>query len=195
MAGKAVTVLSASVPSILLGSTTQVRTTRPTRWQSVPTAAYVIVPPVAVHAARDSQELRVKEVRGCCCVWPEKHPPLTTVFATVVCPGPNNACSGHGRCMSMAQLAEVANDNGDETSYTYGATNREPLTWDYNKVFGCHCDEGWHGYDCALRTCCSWGTGSTCAPTHVSTCGTEFHQVIALVVTTRRLWETWSKCS
>ena len=74
------------------------------------------------------------------------------VMDSVVCPGPQAKCSGHGRCMSMAQLAEVANVNGDEADFTYGATNRNPLTWDYNKVFGCHCDEGWHGYDCSLRT-------------------------------------------
>lgn len=76
-----------------------------------------------------------------------------TACERMVCPGPSQQCNGHGRCMSMAQLAEVANDNGDATSFTYGATNRNPLTWDYNKVFGCHCDEGWHGYDCSLRDC------------------------------------------
>lgn len=44
--------------------------------------------------------------------------------------------------------------NGDLGGFTYGATNRNPLTWDYNKIYGCHCDEGWHGYDCSLRACC-----------------------------------------
>lgn len=65
----------------------------------------------------------------------------------------DKACSSHGICMSMSQLAEVANLNGDATSYTYGLNRHNPVTWDSEHVWGCHCDEGWHGYDCSLKDC------------------------------------------
>ena len=54
--------------------------------------------------------------------------------------------------MSMASLAEAANLNGDATQYTYGASIHNPVTWDAKMIWGCHCDEGWHGYDCSLST-------------------------------------------
>ena len=72
----------------------------------------------------------------------------------MLCPGgTTNACSGHGECMSMSELALVAEDNGDATEYTYGADPNEPDTWDAQIIFGCHCDEGWTAYDCSLRLC------------------------------------------
>ena len=64
-----------------------------------------------------------------------------------------DVCSSHGECMSMARLAEAANLNGDATAYTYGAQTHRASTWDSNSMFGCKCDEGYHGYDCSLSTC------------------------------------------
>lgn len=67
--------------------------------------------------------------------------------------GTDNACSGHGRCMSMSELALWAELNGDATSYTYGSDPNNAATWDGSRVHGCLCDEGFHGYDCSLMTC------------------------------------------
>lgn len=67
--------------------------------------------------------------------------------------GTGNACSGHGRCMSMTELALHANDNGDATDFTYGTDPNKATTWDGTRIFGCKCDDGWQGYDCAMRTC------------------------------------------
>jgi len=53
----------------------------------------------------------------------------------------------------MAVLAEKASANGDDTDFTYGKIPNDAATWDYNKVQGCLCDEGFTGYDCSLRTC------------------------------------------
>jgi hypothetical protein len=53
----------------------------------------------------------------------------------------------------MAELALLAVDNGDSTDYTYGADTNNPRTWDGRRIYGCHCDSGWQGYDCSLRVC------------------------------------------
>mmetsp|Transcript_23407 Transcript_23407/g.70277 ORF Transcript_23407/g.70277 Transcript_23407/m.70277 type:complete len:446 (+) Transcript_23407:499-1836(+) len=74
------------------------------------------------------------------------------------CPGkqPNQpACSDRGECLSMSQLATHATRNGDDTSFTYGATPNNHFTWDFDMVQGCMCHEGFAGYDCALSTCAS----------------------------------------
>jgi hypothetical protein len=65
--------------------------------------------------------------------------------------GIEDPCHGHGRCMSMNELAEWADDNGDATDFTYGSDPNNPLTWDGHRVFGCKCDVGYSGYDCSLR--------------------------------------------
>lgn len=69
------------------------------------------------------------------------------------CPGGANTCSGHGTCLTMAQLAEVATSNGDSTDFTYGENPNEPATWDAHRVRGCHCDGGYSGYDCSQQLC------------------------------------------
>lgn len=67
--------------------------------------------------------------------------------------GAADPCSGHGRCLSMANLALETIDNGDVTDITYGADPNEATTWDSDSVFGCICDEGYSGYDCTKKTC------------------------------------------
>ncbi|KAL4176318.1 hypothetical protein KRP22_001270 [Phytophthora ramorum] len=68
--------------------------------------------------------------------------------------GADTPCNGHGRCLTMAELAlEARNKLGDPLSITYGSTPNNPLTWDFNKIQGCICDEGFEGHDCARRSC------------------------------------------
>ncbi|KAL3672317.1 hypothetical protein V7S43_003007 [Phytophthora oleae] len=71
------------------------------------------------------------------------------------CPlGLEPVCTGHGRCLTMAELAlEARNSLGDPLSITYGSTPNEPQTWDFNKIQGCICDKGFEGHDCARRSC------------------------------------------
>jgi hypothetical protein len=71
------------------------------------------------------------------------------------CPGGDPTCSGHGRCYSMAQLAEnsVDHSNGALTTFTYGKIPNYKYTWDYDKVWGCQCDADYTGYDCSQRVC------------------------------------------
>lgn len=65
--------------------------------------------------------------------------------------GLESPCNGHGRCMSMSELALWAEDNGDATDYTYGLDPNNANTWDAHRIFGCMCDVGYSGYDCSLR--------------------------------------------
>ena len=55
----------------------------------------------------------------------------------------------------MSQLAALASINGVPVSppYTYGNAPNNPLTWDAERMFGCHCDAEWTGFDCSLRLC------------------------------------------
>ena len=55
------------------------------------------------------------------------------------CPG-TPACSGHGVCKSIKQLAYADNYN----SYKL---------WDKDSTMGCSCDGGYFGPDCSLRKC------------------------------------------
>jgi hypothetical protein len=77
---------------------------------------------------------------------------LTPFLHPVTCPG-DTPCNGHGKCTSMSGLAELRRINGDTVPTTYGLIPNNPLTWDFNRVFGCHCDPTWMGYDCSQRTC------------------------------------------
>ena len=63
------------------------------------------------------------------------------LLATAACPG-STVCSGHGRCVSMKQMASEPNAAPFGGSYSYGGS---PLstTWDEDKIYGCVCDSGW----------------------------------------------------
>ena len=56
------------------------------------------------------------------------------------CPGFPSACSGHGTCDTISQLAQADNNN------IY-------LLWDKNTTMGCSCDAGFYGPDCSQRSC------------------------------------------
>lgn len=43
---------------------------------------------------------------------------------------------GTGRCMTMAELALIAERNGDATDYSYGEDPNEGSTWDAHRIFG-----------------------------------------------------------
>jgi hypothetical protein len=48
----------------------------------------------------------------------------------MACPSTSaGVCNGRGRCMTMAELALWAQDNGDATDYTYGDDPNNFLTW------------------------------------------------------------------
>jgi hypothetical protein len=70
-------------------------------------------------------------------------------------PGDENSCTGHGRCLTMAELAMHARTADGEPlpAVTYGATPNKPSTWDFNKIQGCLCDAGFEGHDCSRRSC------------------------------------------
>lgn len=76
-------------------------------------------------------------------------------------------CSGHGRCLSMEQLATV--DTAlplVNSTYLYSG-KESTTTWDSDKLYGCLCDSSWavglgrgerqapewFGYDCSQRRC------------------------------------------
>lgn len=58
-----------------------------------------------------------------------------------------NNCSGHGRCLSMRQVAAMRNDYNLFYSTTY------TTPWDAERIFGCVCDYGYAGVSCAQPSC------------------------------------------
>lgn len=71
----------------------------------------------------------------------------------MTCPGRPDECSGNGQCMSMASLAEEAEQNGNPVVVEYGIDPNSALTWDSDQVLGCRCNEGYESYDCSARSC------------------------------------------
>ncbi|CAE7362675.1 unnamed protein product [Symbiodinium sp. KB8] len=85
-----------------------------------------------------------------------------------------NGCSGHGKCVSMSQMAGEANAFPVGPATTYGGFE-STVTWDENKIFGCVCDSiwtvgfgagqtqatSWFGADCSQRRCPSGDDAST----------------------------------
>lgn len=68
------------------------------------------------------------------------------------CPG-EPVCSDHGTCMTMALLAQQNKVNGVASPKTYGSIPNDPAVWDFDKMQGCLCDDGFWGYDCSQRVC------------------------------------------
>jgi len=50
------------------------------------------------------------------------------------------SCMGNGVCVTQEDLID------DASSYTYSA-------WDKLKIYGCECDLGYRGHNCALKEC------------------------------------------
>jgi hypothetical protein len=73
-----------------------------------------------------------------------------TACQTLGCPGQGTACSGKGRCVTMAEAAAEGNAEGlselPHASSTYSG-------WDATRVMGCVCDAGWSGPDCSVKRC------------------------------------------
>jgi len=63
--------------------------------------------------------------------------------------------------MSMYQLARQTTNNGDATSFSYGATPNSMTTWDAEMIHGCYCDAPYRSntenailsFDCSLASC------------------------------------------
>ena len=64
-----------------------------------------------------------------------------------------NVCSGHGECLSMRMAAQRASLDSGLNAILYGTDPNSGDAWDADHVYGCHCDDGFTGYDCSLRDC------------------------------------------
>jgi len=118
-----------------------------------------------------------RQTGECVCDFRFSGPACEYLFCATAVPG--DECSGHGRCLPLWRLAELGDNNGDATTFSYGSAD-EALNnvWDRDTVFGCHCDTrdhkqaangpvayvsgievnnpmvgGWTGYDCSRRWC------------------------------------------
>lgn len=60
-----------------------------------------------------------------------------------------NDCSGHGRCVYMANLRE----NHESISRVHDESKIHVHTWDEFKSRACECDPGYDGVDCSKRYC------------------------------------------
>ncbi len=81
------------------------------------------------------------------------------------CPG-SPACSGHGKCVSIRQMAEEPNAEPVGPPASYGG-DPNGATWDEDKIQGCVCDSAWGvgyganqlqmpqwwGHDCSKQRC------------------------------------------
>jgi len=65
--------------------------------------------------------------------------------------GRTSTCSGHGECLSMRQLAYRKKLNGVSFPHDYGTKMISSSSWDADKIFACHCDDGYEGFDCSLK--------------------------------------------
>ena len=92
-----------------------------------------------------------------------------TACNVMSCPG-TPACNDHGECLNMKQLALHATSNGDATSYTYGATPNNQLTWDFDMVSDILCVLG------------VWGLGLMFSP-HLITSPQPYRFKVVCVMT------------
>lgn len=124
-------------------------------WADVPTS------PTAAHAlAECSTRGSCDRALGVCSCFPGF---TGAACQRSTCP---NGCSGHGACVSIAQMAQLsyALPLGPNTYYE---GNGDSTTWDEQSSFGCVCDSSWSvglgpgqsqtpewfGADCSLRHC------------------------------------------
>lgn len=77
-----------------------------------------------------------------------------------------NGCSGHGRCLSVREMAYTTDAQPSSPPTTYGGDG-DTTEWDMDMIFGCVCDSNWpvglgagevqepewFGADCSLRHC------------------------------------------
>lgn len=63
----------------------------------------------------------------------------------VECP---SACSGHGKCLSMAEAA-----SGWDGRLLVRPNVEYTTVWDADILYGCICDPGWLGHDCSQLEC------------------------------------------
>jgi len=65
-----------------------------------------------------------------------------------------STCNGHGSCVSIRELGLLHEDSdGTSLPVAYGSDPNSSLTWDADRIMGCHCDEGYDGFNCELRVC------------------------------------------
>ncbi len=65
-----------------------------------------------------------------------------------------SSCHGNGRCISLRELAlNHKSSDGTSSPINYGSDANEPSTFDADRIFGCLCDDGYGGFDCALMIC------------------------------------------
>jgi len=77
------------------------------------------------------------------------------------CPG-SPACSGHGKCVSIGQMASEANAEPIGQQTVYGG-DPEGATWDADKIQGCVCDSAWAvGYGASQTQVPQW-LGADCS--------------------------------
>lgn len=69
-------------------------------------------------------------------------------------------CSGHGKCISMRQNAELHIQNvkcfdqdGTQDPVVVPYYENPISSWDANRIYGCRCQSGWKGYDCSIPEC------------------------------------------
>ena len=72
----------------------------------------------------------------------------------LACPTVNDkVCNGHGECLSMRMTAERNSIDSGNNEILYGHDPNNGNAWDADSVYGCYCDHGFTGYDCAIRSC------------------------------------------
>lgn len=80
------------------------------------------------------------------------------------CPG-TPPCSGHGKCVSISQMAQEPNAVPFGGEYSYGG-NEATTTWDENMIMGCVCDSSWDvGYGPTMTQATEW-FGPDCSLKH-----------------------------
>ena len=67
------------------------------------------------------------------------------------CGGGTIECSGHGRCVTLKELASEIKVNGEYAGFSYGSDPNNANTWDASKIRTCLCDSAYTGYDCSQR--------------------------------------------